>query len=63
VFLLVIGKKMLIFKDFIELKLIYNVLISNVWCSDSVYIYMFFFLFFPIMVYHRILNSVPCAIQ
>lgn len=62
-FLLVIGIKMLIFKDFIELKLIYNVLISNVWCSDSVYIYMFFFLFFPIMVYHRILNSVPCAIQ
>ena len=54
---------MLIFKDFIELKLIYNVLISDVRCSDSVYIYMFFFLFFLIMVYHRILNSVPCAIQ
>ena len=55
---------MSIFKDFIELQLIYNVvLISGVRCSDSVYIYMFFFLFFPIMVYHRILNSVPCGIQ
>ena len=30
--------------------------------SDSV-IHTFFFVFFPIMVYHRILNIVPCATQ
>ena len=30
--------------------------------SDSV-IHTFFFIFFPIMVYHRILNIVPCATQ
>ena len=30
--------------------------------SDSV-IHIFFFIFFSTMVYHRILNIVPCAIQ
>ena len=52
---------------FIEVWLIYNVvLISAVQQSDSVihiYIYTFFFIFFSMMVYHRILNIVPCAIQ
>ena len=51
---------------FIEVQLIYNVgLISTVQQSDSViiYIYFFFFKFFPIMVYHRILSIAPCAIQ
>ena len=47
----------------------YNVvLISAVQQSDSVlyiyiYIDIFFFIFSSIMVYHRILNIVPCAIQ
>ena len=34
--------------------------------SDSViriYIYILFFIFFPVMIYYRILNIVPCAIQ
>ena len=48
---------------FIEVKLIYNVvLISAVQQSDSV-IHISFFIFFSIMVYHKILNIVPCAIQ
>ena len=49
---------------FIEVQLIYNVvLISAVQQSDSViHIYTFFFIFFSIMVYHRILNIVPCVI-
>ena len=36
-------------------------------CFSSLSIYIhthtFFFLFFPIMVYYRILSIVPCAIQ
>ena len=49
----------------IEVYLIYNVvLISTVQQSDSVmHRYIFFFIFFSIMVYYRILNIVPCAIQ
>ena len=48
---------------FIEVKLIYNVvLISAVQQSDSV-IHTSFFIFFSIMVYHKVLNIVPCAIQ
>ena len=52
----------------IAVWLIYNaVLISAVQQSDSViyilYIYAFFFIFFSIMTYHRILNIVPCAMQ
>ena len=48
--------------NFIEVQLIYNVvLISTIQQSDSVvHIYTFFFIFFSIMVYHRILNIVPC---
>ena len=47
---------------------IYNaVLISPVQQSDSVFlyifIYIFFFIFFSILVYCRILNTVPCAIS
>ena len=50
---------------FIEGLLIYNVvLISAVQQSDSViHIYTFFFIFFSIMLYPRVLNIVPCAIQ
>ena len=53
-----------IFKNFIEVLLIYNVvLISAVQQSDSVIcIYIFFFIFFH-MVCYRILNIVPCAIE
>ena len=51
---------------FIEVQLIYNItLISAVEQSDSVshmYIYILFHIF-CIMIYHRILNIVPCAIQ
>ena len=45
--------------------MIYNVvLISAVQQSDSViHIYTFFFIFFVIMVYPRVLNIVPCAIE
>ena len=55
-------------KDFIEL-LIYNVvLISAVQQSDSflslsLCIYIYIFHFFPIMVYHKILNVILCATQ
>ena len=50
---------------FIEVYLIYNVvLISAVQQSDSViHIYTFFFILFFIMVYPSILSIVPCAIQ
>ena len=51
---------------FIEVQLIYSVmLIWEVQQVDSVlyiYIYIFFLIFFSIMVYH-ILNIVLCAIQ
>ena len=50
-------------KIFIEVQLIYNVvLVSGVQHSDSV-VYIFFFIFFFIMAYYRILNIVPCAIH
>ena len=43
--------------------MIYNVvLISAVQQSDSVD-FFFFFIFFSIMVYHRIVNIVPCILQ
>ena len=44
--------------------MIYNVvLVSGVQKGDSViHLYTFFFIFFSIMVYHRILNIVSCAI-
>ena len=50
---------------FIEVSSIYNVvLISAVQQNDSViHIHTFFLIFFSIMVYHRILNIVPCALQ
>ena len=50
----------------IGVELMYNVvLISAVQQSDSViHIYAFFLeIFFSILVYRRILNKVPCAIQ
>ena len=50
---------------FIEVQLIYNVvLISTIQQSDSIiHMYAFCFIFFSIMVYHRILTITPCAIQ
>ena len=51
--------------SFIEVYLIYNVvLVSAVQQSDSlIHIYIYIFIYFSIMVYQRILNIVPCAIQ
>ena len=44
--------------------MIYNVLITAVQQSDSViHKYTFFFIFFSIMVYHRILSIAPWAVQ
>ena len=57
------------FLFFIELWLTYNVvLITSVQESYSVIcvcvcVYILFFILFSIMVYHRILNIVPCAVQ
>ena len=50
---------------FIEIWLIYNVvLIIALQQSVSViHTDIFFFLVFPIMVYHRILDIVPCALR
>ena len=49
-----------VFLSFMEISLIYNVvLVSVVQQSDSViHTHIFFF----IMIYYRILNIVPCAI-
>ena len=57
--------KLFFFFNFINILLIYNVvLVSDVQQSDSVtYILFLFFTFFPIIVYHRILKTAPCAIQ
>ena len=48
----------------IEVQFMYNtVLISALQKSDSViHIYAFFFIFFSLMVYHRVLNLVHCAL-
>ena len=50
-----------IFINFLEVQLIYNVvLISAVQQNDLVtYMYTFFFIFFSIVVYCRIVNGVP----
>ena len=50
---------------FIEVRLIYNVmLISTVQQSNSVIlVYIYFFIFFSITVYHKTLNIVPWVIQ
>ena len=50
-----------IFINFLEVQLIYNVvLISAVHQNDLVtYMYTFFFIFFSIVVYCRIVNGVP----
>ena len=50
---------------FIEVWLNYNVVvITTVQQSDSItHIYIVFFIFLSIMVYHRIWNIVPCALQ
>ena len=51
-------------KIFIEVELIYNAVISAVQQSDSVIqTYTFFFIFFSMMIYPRILDIVACAIQ
>ena len=50
---------------FIEIQLIYNVvLLSSVQQSASfIHIYIFFFRLFSIIGYYKILNIVPCATQ
>ena len=54
----------LFLRVFFEVQLIYHVVpTSAVQQSDSVYIYIHFFMFFSIMVYPRRLDIVPCAIQ
>ena len=62
---LYISGDRIVFIYFIELLLIYNfILISAVQQYDLViHIHTFFFIFFSIMVYQKILNIVPCAIQ
>ena len=54
-----------IYNFFLLTLLIYNVvLVSDVQKSDSVtYMFMFFFVFFSIIVYLRILNVVTCSVQ
>ena len=51
----------------IEIQLIYNVLTSAIQQCNLVihftYIHTHSSLFFPLAVYHRILNRVPCGIQ
>ena len=50
---------------FIDLQLIYHiVLVSTVHQSDSLMrIYTLFSIFFSIIVYHRVLTLLPCAVQ
>ena len=48
---------------FIEAVLIYNVVLTSALQQSDSDIYMFFFIFFSIMVYHRILSTVPGMIQ
>ena len=50
--------------DFLtEVKSIYDVALISPIYRRVTQLYTFFFIFFSIMVYHRILNIVPCAIQ
>ena len=54
---------MYLYLAFIEVQLIYNVvLISAIQQSYSVK-HILFFIFFPILVYSRILNIAPCVTQ
>ena len=59
-----LGPNSKILKKKIEVQLIYNVvLVPGVQQSDSVIYTILFFIFFYMMIYYRILNIVPCAIQ
>ena len=50
-----------IFTNIVDLNV---VLVSDVQKSDSItYMFMFFFVFFSIIVYYRILSAVICSIQ
>lgn len=50
-----------IFTNIVDLNV---VLVSDVQKSDSVtYMFVFFFVFFSVIIYHRILNAVTCSIQ
>ena len=64
-FVVVVCLTHFIYNFFLLTLLIYNVVfISDVQKSDSVtYMCMFFFVFFSIIVYHRILNVVTCSVQ
>ena len=52
-------------KRIFEIQLIYNVVLISMYSKVvCIHIYtLFFFIFFPIMVYHRILNIVLCGRQ
>ena len=68
-FFFFLRKSLFYFFNFIEILLIYNVvLVSGIQQSDSVIriyikICIFFFRFFSIIGYYKILRIVPCAIQ
>lgn len=47
---------------FIEIVLIYNVVLISDYSSDSV-TYIFFFRLFYVIDYHKILRRIPCAVQ
>ena len=47
----------------IEIKLISNVVPTSAVQHNDIHLYTFFFYILFFMVYHRILNIVPCAIQ
>ena len=55
------------FKKFILLKYNWFTMCTNFCYTEKwfmhIYIYAFFFIFFSIMVYHRMLRIVPCAVQ
>ena len=43
--------------------LIYNVVLVSAVQQSDYYTYIFFVIFLSIMLYHKILNIVPCAMQ
>ena len=60
----ILIKNRCVFKIFYELLLIYNVLISAEQQSDSVIcVYTFFYIFFSIVVYQRMLKIVTCYLS
>ena len=48
---------------YIEVQLIYNVVLVSGVQQSQLYKYIFFFRFFSIIGYYKILKIAPCAIQ